>query len=197
MIAINDVSVSMTVAERQETLLNLSKLLLDEDRLKILGLLAQRPFSTEQLTTQLAVERVKLHLHKLEDAGLVQKCREQETELYHLDSKQIFKLKKLLFARDEDNPAQSSEEKDLAKFIKNEHLVQLPVHPAKLLLVLSWLADKFQLGVEYPEKEVNERLKGHTIDHVTLRRLLIDHRLLVRHAGIYQRRSESNHDATR
>ena len=187
MIAVNDVNQSMTVAERQETLLNLSKLLLDEDRLKILGLLAQQPCSAERLTTQLAVERVKLHLYKLEEAGLVQKCREQERELYHLDSKQIFKLKKLLFAHTEGNPAQSDAEKDLAKFIKNECLVQLPVHPIKLLLVLGWLADKFQPGIEYPEKEVNERLKGHAVDHVTLRRLLIDHALLVRHAGIYQR----------
>ena len=197
MIAVNDVSQSITVAERQETLLNLSKLLLDEDRLKILGLLAQQPCSAEHLTTQLAVERVKLHLHKLEEAGLVQRYREQGAEVYHLDSKEIFKLKKSLFAHDEVNPAQSAEEKDLAKFIKNECLVQLPVHPAKLLLVLRWLADKFQPGVEYPEKAVNERLKGHTIDHVTLRRRLIDHSLLVRHAGIYQRPIESKHDATR
>jgi DNA-binding transcriptional ArsR family regulator len=187
MVMVNDVSQSMTAAERQETLLNLSKLLLDEDRLKILGLLAQQPCSAERLTTQLAVERVKLHLHKLEEATLVQKHMEQGIELYHLDSKQIFKLKKLLFAHTESNPAQSTEEKDLAKFIKHESLVQLPVHPAKLLLVLRWLADKIPPGVDYPEKEINERLKGHTIDHVTLRRLLIDHGLLTRHAGIYQR----------
>jgi len=52
---------------------------------------------------------------------------------------------------------------------------------------LIWLVEKFQPGVAYPEKAVNELLQGHAIDHVTLRRLLIDHGLIVRTAGIYQR----------
>lgn len=178
---------AITQAERQETLLNLTKLLLDTDRLKILGLLAQHPCSVATLKSQLAVERVQIHLHKLQEIGLVHKQREQEAELYQLDAKQMVKLKKQLFTRDEESQTQSTEEKDLAKFIKQERLVQLPVHPTKLRRVLSWLAEKFQPGVSYPEKQVNELLQGHAIDHVTLRRLLIDHSLLVRQAGIYQR----------
>ena len=179
--------------ERQATLLNLSKVLLDEDRLKILGLLAQQPCSAETLAAQAAVERVKLHLHKLAEVGLVSKRAEQGGEVYQLDSQQILKLKKLLFARAEPVEFQSPDEKDLAKFIKHEQIVQLPTHPVKLRLVLAWLAAKFQPGVEYPERAVNELLKGHTgdpvtLDHVTLRRLLIDHGLLVRQAGIYQRK---------
>lgn len=179
--------------DRQATLLNLSKLLLDEDRLKILGLLAQRPCSAETVATQLSIERVKLHLHKLEEAGLVNKHSEQGAACYQLASQQILQFKKLLFARPESNQAQSPTEKDLAKFIKHDRVVQLPVHSDKLLLVLSWLADKFQLGVEYSEKAVNERLKGlsadpSAVDHATLRRLLVDHGLLVRQAGIYQRK---------
>lgn len=51
---------AITQAERQDTLLKLGKLLLDEDRLKILGLLAQQPCSAETLTKQLAMERVKV-----------------------------------------------------------------------------------------------------------------------------------------
>ena len=180
-------------AEREATLLNVCKLLLDEDRLKILGLLAQRPCCAETLATQLTVERTKLHLHKLEEAGLVNKHSAQGVECYQLNSRQIFQLKKLLFARAEPHEAQSSAEKDLAKFIRQGQLVQLPIHHAKLLLVLNWLADKFQPGVDYPEKVVNERLKGCSgddinLDHATLRRLLIDHGLLVRQAGIYQRK---------
>ena len=131
---------------------------------------------------------MKLHLHKLEEAGLVNKRSEQGVECYQLASKQILQFKKLLFARPTANEAQSPDEKDLAKFIKEGQLLQLPVQPAKLRLVLGWLADKFQPDVEYPEREVNELLKGHVIDHVTLRRLLIDHGLLVRQAGIYQRK---------
>lgn len=181
------VSAEMTPVERQETLIRLGKLLLDEERLKILGALAQQPGYAETLQTQLAVERVQVHLHKLEEAGLIHKSTDQGAELYQLDHQQILRLKKLLFARIDENPSQSAGEKDLAKFIKGARLVQLPVAPAKLRLVLTWLVEKFQPGVAYPEKAVNELLQGHAVDHVTLRRLLIDHALLVRTAGIYQR----------
>jgi len=187
MMQVREMHEAITPAEQQETLLNLGKLLLDIDRLKILGLLAQRPCTTETLTTELAVDRVQLHLQKLQKSGLVHRQQEQATALYQLDNKQIFKLKKLLFAREEETQAQSAEEKDLAKFIKQGQLVQLPVRPAQLRLVLAWLAEQVEPGVLYTEKQVNDLLQGHAIDHVTLRRLLIDHRLLVRQAGIYQR----------
>jgi hypothetical protein len=174
-------------AERQEILLKLSKLLLDVDRLKLMGELAQHPCSANSLKRKLAVERVQLHLGKLEESGLVHKCIEQGEERYQLDHKQIFQLKKLLFARVEESQSQSAEEKDLAKFIKHDRIVQFPTHPAKLRQILAWLAEKFQPGVLYTEKQVNERLQGHATDHATLRRLLIDHSLLVRQSGIYQR----------
>lgn len=179
---------AMAQVEREVTLLDVCKLLLDEDRLKILGLLAQQPCSTETLATKLDVARLNLHLHKLEEAGLVKQRSEQGIAAYQLDNKRILHLKKLLFARGEASETQSPAEKDLAKFVKQGQLILLPIHSAKLLLVLGWLADKFQSGVEYPEREVNEKLKGHAVDYATLRRLLIDHGLLVRQAGIYQRK---------
>lgn len=180
-------------AERQAALLNLCKLLLDEDRLKILGALAQQTWRADALAEQVTVNRLPVHLHKLAEAGLVNQGIEQGVECYQLDSRQILKLKKLLFARDEAGEAQSPDEKDLAKFIKRDQVVQLPIHPAKLRLVLNWLADKFQPDVEYTERAVNELLKGLTgdpvaVDHVTLRRLLIDYGFLARQAGIYQRK---------
>lgn len=180
-------------AEREAALLNLCKLLLDEDRLKILGALAQQAWPADTLAQQLRVNRLPVHLHKLAEAGLVNQGIEQGVEFYQLDSQQILKLKKRLFARDEASEAQSPDEQDLAKFIKRDQVAQLPVHPAKLRLVLNWLADKFQINVEYSERAVNELLKGLTADpvaadHVTLRRLLIDYGFLVRQAGIYQRK---------
>lgn len=178
---------TLTAAERQATLVNLGKLLLDVERLKILGALAQQSCSAEHLQSQVAVERIQVHLHKLAEIGLVRKQMTAGAETYGLDQAQIFKWKKQLFARDEAGQPQSTAEKDLAKFIKAERLVQLPIAPDKLRLVLEWLVARFEPGVTYSEKQVNERLQGHAIDHVSLRRLLIDHLLLVRQAGIYQR----------
>ncbi len=168
-------------------LLTVCKLLLDEDRLKILGLLAQQPSSAEALTAQLKLARVKLQLDKLEAGRLICKSSAPDAEHYALDREAIVQLKKQLFARTETMEPQSTAEQELAKFVKDGQLQQLPIHPAKLLVVLRWLANKFQFGVEYPERDVNERLKGHAVDHVTLRRLLIDHQLLARQAGIYWR----------
>jgi len=168
-------------------LLTVCKLLLDEDRLKILGLLAQQPSSAEALTAQLKLARVKLQLDKLEAGRLICKSSAPDAEHYALDREAIVQLKKQLFARTESPEPQSTEEQELAKFVKDGQLQQLPIHPAKLLVVLRWLANKFQFGVEYPERDVNERLKGHAVDHVTLRRLLIDHQLLARQADIYWR----------
>jgi len=168
-------------------LLTVCKLLLDEDRLKILGLLAQQPSSAEALTAQLKLARVKLQLDKLEAGRLICKSSAPDAEHYALDREAIVQLKKQLFARTETLEPQSTEEQELAKFVKDGQLQQLPIHPAKLLVVLRWLANKFQFGVEYPERDVNERLTGHAVDHVTLRRLLIDHQLLARQAGIYWR----------
>lgn len=185
----------------QATLLTICKLLLDEDRLKILGLLAQQPCDVATLVAQLNMARVKLQLDKLEAGRLIYKSSALDVEHYVLDREAIVQLKKQLFARAESPEPQSTEEQELAKFVKDGQLQQLPIHPAKLLVVLRWLADNFQFGVEYPERDVNERLKGHAVDHVTLRRLLIDHQLLTRQAGIYwrlpnqeQREERGDHD---
>jgi ADP-ribosyl-[dinitrogen reductase] hydrolase len=48
------------------------------------------------------------------------------------------------------------------------------------------VARPFQPGVEYREAEVNNLLRGHEIDHVTLRRYLVDYGFLTRSAGIYR-----------
>ena len=63
----------------------------------------------------------------------------------------------------------------------------LPARAAKLDLVLEYVATRFEPGREYTEKQVNEILVGLHDDHVTLRRLLVDARLLTRDAGVYRR----------
>ncbi|MBX3015404.1 MAG: DUF2087 domain-containing protein [Caldilineaceae bacterium] len=181
---------SMTPAERQASLLRLSKLLLDEDRLKILGLLAQHPCSTATVQRELSMERAPIHLQKLTEAGLTHRFMQQNEEWYQLDTQQIFAYKKQLFAPTADQQPQASEAKEIAKFIKHERLIRLPLQPSTLHLVLAWLAQKFQPHVAYSEKAINELLQGHAIDHATLRRLLVDHQLLTRQAGIYQRQVE-------
>lgn len=79
-----------------------------------------------------------------------------------------------------------TEEEILKRYGRKGVLTHLPAKHEARLEVLAWVAAPFQPGVEYREAEVNELLRGHEIDHVTLRRYLVDYGFLTRAAGVYQ-----------
>jgi hypothetical protein len=63
-------------------------------------------------------------------------------------------------------------------------------------VVLQYIAEQtFTPGVEYPERIVNEKLRAWCedgeVDHVTLRRYLVDLRHLRRSEGVYRRLTEA------
>ena len=76
----------------------------------------------------------------------------------------------------------------LRRLLANGRLTAMPKRPADQDLVARLAAARFEPGHEYSEAEVNERLvawlerlcEPFGVDHVTLRRLLVDSRLLVR-----------------
>jgi hypothetical protein len=63
----------------------------------------------------------------------------------------------------------------------------MPARPAARLIVLRWLAERFEPGRRYPEREVNELLGRSHADFAMLRRYLVDHGLLERTQGVYWR----------
>ena len=85
----------------------------------------------------------------------------------------------------------------LRTFVRDGRLVRLPAQWTRKKLVLRYIAEQsFEPGVEYPERTVDERLRGwcegsDEIDHVTLRRYLVDLHHLRRSEGIYRRTAES------
>jgi hypothetical protein len=66
-------------------------------------------------------------------------------------------------------------------------ILSLPAREAKRRVVLEWVAARFEPGSEYSEKQVNGILLALYDDYVTLRRNLVDERLLTRQAGVYRR----------
>jgi hypothetical protein len=76
----------------------------------------------------------------------------------------------------------------LKRLLTNGRLTALPMRRADESLLLRMAAARFEAGRPYREAEVNELLERwlatfcepHGIDHVTLRRRLVDTRLLVR-----------------
>jgi hypothetical protein len=164
----------------------LLKLLLDEERLAILGLAAQRPYTVRELAEALPGKRTPpaKHVNQLVEAGLLTPVG---GDSYALNVAQLQRWKRELFARAKRPTPESSDEQILATYVKNGKMVQYPAQHSKRLVLLRWLAGHFELGRTYPEREVNEILAGHSEDYATLRRYLVDYGYLARQGGIYQR----------
>lgn len=72
-------------------------------------------------------------------------------------------------------------------FSADGRLHTIPSRRAKQLRVLDRLAQLFDLGVVYPEAEVNARLSAVHPDVAALRRYLVDEGFLSRDSGHYWR----------
>jgi hypothetical protein len=174
------------------TLEEVAKLLLDEDRLLLLGMAARQPCGVDDFAAALAPKRTNLarHLAQLVDAGMLAVEGAPGQECYTLDVRRLQTLKAALFARPPAETPATPEEKTLAAFVRAGRLTHIPVQPAKRLLILRWLAEGFEPGRAYPEREVNELLGGHGEDYASLRRYLVDYGFLTRAGGVYRRAEE-------
>lgn len=72
-------------------------------------------------------------------------------------------------------------------FFRGGRLTALPSRHRMRLAALRVLAERFELGRRFDEREVNAILREDAPDYATLRRLLVDHGLLERADGIYTR----------
>jgi hypothetical protein len=84
----------------------------------------------------------------------------------------------------------------LQTFVKDGRITAIPAAHGKRLLVLDWLAQRFEPGEIYPERAVNLTIGRaiapgsgglHHHDTATLRRYLVDDGFLERREGFYWR----------
>lgn len=73
------------------------------------------------------------------------------------------------------------------KFMRKGRLVSIPTTRSKRRVILDFLAQRFDPGVRYQEKEVNAILREYHDDVASLRRYLVDERFLERASGEYWR----------
>lgn len=180
-----------------ETLLHFFKVLADENRLKLLGILAARECSVEELAAllQLKAPTISHHLARLKEAGLVQMRSEGNTHLYRLDAENLRATSKGLLSSEkmveivpvEEMEGGAWERKVLRDFFDGPRLKEIPASRKKRVVVLSWLAKLFEPETRYTEAQVNEIIKRHHADASTLRREMIGEHLLRREQGIYWR----------
>ena len=173
-------------------LLPFFKALSDANRLKIVGLLAQRNLSVEQLAEMLHLRpsTVSHHLAQLAAAGLVSARPESYYNIYHLETGMVEKVAKGLLAR-QTLPAVAADidlgaydRKVVADFtLPDGRLKAIPAQRKKLEAILHYVLQAFEPGVRYSEKQVNEILARYHEDTATLRRELVGYRLLEREGG--------------
>jgi hypothetical protein len=79
----------------------------------------------------------------------------------------------------------------VSRFVRDGRLRTLPAHDGKRRQVLEHLVQSFEPGRRFPEPEVDAVLRAWTtggeVDHVAVRRYLVDHGLLAREGGDYWR----------
>jgi hypothetical protein len=123
-------------------------------------------------------------LTRLEDGGLVG----QDEDGYRFEIDELRQAARSAGQRRSDAERQSSPgDEVLARFLKKGRLVSMPAARAKRVAVLNHMAQDFEPGHYYEEREVNRILKRYHDDYATLRRYLVDEGFLSRDAGKYWR----------
>ena len=66
-------------------------------------------------------------------------------------------------------------------------MIEVPAKRSRRLLLLAEIAQVFEPGVRYPERQVNDVLSALHPDYAALRRYLVDEQLMGRAGGEYWR----------
>ena len=179
-----------------EELVDFFKALADSTRLKIVGLLAQRPYSVEELAALLNLKpsTVSHHLARLSEAGLVSAKAEGYYSVYQLEEKALGVKSRSLFSQDDLNAAVADidlgayDNKVLKDYIRRDgSLKTIPAQRKKLEAILRHIVKAFQAGNRYSEKQVNKILSSFHEDTATLRRELVGYGLMQRENDGYWR----------
>ena len=175
-----------------DELLTFFKTLADQNRLKIIGLLAQQPLSVEQLAEQinLSSSTVSHHLSRLAKAGLVSARAEGYYSIYQLEAKNLEAMAQRLLAKEAltapplAGDLDAYDQKVLKNYQSADHRFnKFPTQEKKMGAILRFVVKAFESGKRYQEQEVNEILKQFSDDTARLRRSLVEFGLMNREGG--------------
>jgi DNA-binding transcriptional ArsR family regulator len=185
-----------------QDLLDTLKALSDASRLRIVGLLAARPYAVEELAAALGLSppTVVHHLRRLHDAGLVVSQESRPYVEYSLAVERLHEVGRRLGALERETeeartlpgpdgrPVPAYDAKVLRAFVMGDRLTAIPAQARKRDVVLRWLLGRcFAEDREYPEREVNARIAEVHDDTAALRRYLVETGLMTRSGGVYRR----------
>jgi len=171
-----------------ESVLAMLKAVGHESRLRLVAILSSRQCSVEELATMLGLRTptISHHLAVLREAGLVTLKRDRNTHLYRLDDVGLTQLRKTfrssgqLAGLVDESEFGNWDEQVLQSCLSGRKLQVIPSSGRKRLVVLRWLASRFELGQRHSERRVREVLTRHHGDAENLTRELVAARLLQR-----------------
>jgi predicted transcriptional regulator len=184
-----------TAEERTEVLLEFFKVLADEKRLQIVGLLARQEYSVEEMAAilDLSSATVSHHLRRLVDAALVEARADQHYHVYSLKSQTLREMSQQILSEEklqettENLDLDAYDRKVLRDYMEEGRLRQIPRQWKKREVILRYLLEQFEWERRYSEREVNELISRTHEDYATLRRLLVDSQRLAREREVYWR----------
>ncbi|MCB9151583.1 MAG: metalloregulator ArsR/SmtB family transcription factor [Caldilineaceae bacterium] len=180
-----------------DNLLSTLKLLADNTRLNMLGLLAQTPRTGDELAALLDIKpsTVSHHLTRMQKAGLVSATAEQYYHTYAVEPQALRAISAQLTTTHLAERAQESgivnadayRQQVLARWLENDRLHGLPTQIKQRQVVLEWLAAKFEPDLRYGPRQRDDVLNRwcswrdpRAIDITAVERVLIEAKLLAR-----------------
>src|SRR5215204_6823197 len=146
---------------RLEDLSLLFKALSDPARLRILGLLAERPLAGHELADRLALTppTISHHMRRLVAARLVDAVPDAQSRIYSLRTEAIREISNSVLNDHLADPVSAEEDAVLRAFFDGPRLRQIPASRKKRVVVLRRLLERFAPGRDYTESEVNDLLR--------------------------------------
>ena len=162
--------------------------LADNDRIRVVAALVLGALSTDDVVARSGVARRKAleALTRLEAGGLV----ERDKEGWRFDVERLKAIARETRPRDAPDNVGDVDARSgavLRTFLRGGRLTQIPTQHSKRLVVLDHICRIFEIGVRYPEKEVNTMLRAFHDDYAALRRYLVEEGFLNRENNIYWR----------
>jgi predicted transcriptional regulator len=182
----------MSEHEIEKEILPLLKALADKNRLKIIGLLAQRSHTVEELSSALKVgaSTASHHLSVLGKAGLVSGKAQGYYSVYSLQTGQLEETAKRLLKPEkltniaEETTEDAFEKKVLATFTSPDgRITAIPMQKKKFLVLLRYLIREFRHDALYTEKQLNRILEHFNEDTAQIRRGFVENGFMAREAG--------------
>lgn len=156
--------------------LEILKVLADESRLKIIGILLKKDSYSEYLAYKLnlSTPTVTYHMNKLKKAGIVKSTKIQHYIIYSLNYDIMnMSIETLIKSAITVDDSRTYEEKVIESFFEYGKLKQIPAQQKKREIVMAYIASNFELNKTYSELEVVATLLKIHDDYITIKRDLI------------------------